>query len=113
MAITNYFFDGGNVTTSAVTQGTEVPANTKRKITSAAVCNSTASAKTFTAHVVPVGGTAAATNMYISARTIAAGETYTCPELVGRGMNAGGFVQVLSDVTGMTFKYEAIDITNG
>lgn len=113
MAITNYFFDGGNVPTSATTQGTATPANTKRKITGAAVCNSTASAKTFTAYVIPSGGTAGATNIYISARTIAPGETYTCPELVGRGMNAGGFIQVLADVTGMSFKYEAIDITNG
>lgn len=113
MSISNYFFDGGNVTAAAVTQGTVVPANTRRKITAAIVCNSTAVAKTFTAHVIPSGGTAGATNMYISARTIAPGESYTCPELVGRGMNAGGFVQVLADVTGMTFKYEAFDITNG
>ena len=113
MTISNYFFDGGNVTASAVTQGTVTPANTKRRVTSAVICNSTAIAKTFTAYVIPSAGTAGATNMYISARTIAAGETYTCPELVGRGMNAGGFVQVLADVTGMTFKYEAYDTTNG
>jgi hypothetical protein len=113
MGITTYFFDGGNVTAAAVTQGTATPANTRRRITAAVVCNSTAVAKTFTAHVIPSGGTAAATNMYISARTIAPGESYTCPELVGRGMNAGGFVQVLADVTGMTFKFEALDIVNG
>lgn len=113
MTITKYFFDGGNVTNAAVTQGTVVPANTRRQITAAIVCNSTAVAKTFTAHVIPSGGTAGATNMYISARTIAPGESYTCPELVGRGLNAGGFVQVLADVTGLTFKFEALDITNG
>lgn len=113
MGISSYFFDGGNVTAVAVTQGTAVAANTRRRITAAIICNSTAVAKTFTAHVIPSGGAAAATNMYISARTIAPGESYTCPELVGRGMNAGGFVQALADVTGMTFKYEAIDITNG
>ncbi len=113
MAISNYFFDGGNVTAAAVTQGTVTPANTRRKITAAIICNSTGVAKTFTAHVIPSGGTAGATNMYISARTIGAGESYLCPELVGRGMNAAGFIQVLADVTGMTFKYEAFDITNG
>ena len=112
MSISNYFFDGGNVTAAAVTQGTAVPVNTRRRITAAIICNSTDIAKTFTAHVIPSGGTALATNMYISARTIAAGESYTCPELVGRGMNTGGFVQVLADATGMTFKYEALDITN-
>src|SRR5437867_2072369 len=89
--ISNYFFDGGNVAVAVTTQGDVIPANTKRKITGAAVCNSTAVAKTFTAYLVPSGGTAGATNVYISARTIAPGETYMCPELVGRGQNAGGF----------------------
>lgn len=113
MTITNYFYDGANVPAAVTTQGTPVPANTRRKITAAIVCNPTAVAKTFTAYVVPSGGAAGATNTYISARTIAPGESYTCPELVGRGMNAGGFVQTLADVTGLTFKFEAFDITNG
>ncbi len=112
MTISNYFFDGGNVSASAVTQGTATPANTRRKITGAVVCNSTAIAKTFTAYIIPSGGSAGSTNVYISARTISAGETYNCPELIGRGMNSGGFVQVVADVTGMTFKFEAFDFTN-
>ena len=113
MGIINYFFDGGNITGVAVTQGSIVQANTKRRITAAVICNPTAVAKTFTVYVIPSGGTAGATNTYISARTIAPGESYTCPELVGRGLNAGGFIQALADVTGMTFKYEALDISNG
>lgn len=111
MTISNYFFDGGNVTAAAATQGTVVGANIKRKITAAIICNKTAVAKTFTATIT--GSTAATSVTVISARTIAPGESYPCPELVGRGMNAGGFLQALADVTGMDFKFEAFDTTNG
>lgn len=111
--ITNYFFDSANVPVAVTTQGEVVPVNTKRKITAAIVTNSTAVAKTFTVYLVPSGGAAGATNVVISARTIAPGESYTCPELVGRGQNAGGFLQTAADVTGLTFKFEAFNITNG
>jgi hypothetical protein len=109
--ITNYFFDGGNVSAALVTQGDVVPANTKRKITGAVVCNDTAAAKLFTAQMVGSAGAGAVT--LISARTINPGESYTCPELVGRGMGPGGYLQVSADVTGMDFKFEALNITNG
>lgn len=111
MGITNYFFIGGNVTAAYATQGTVVPANTKRKITAAIVCNDTAVAKAFSARIV--GETAAGAVMLIDAITIDPHKSYLCPELVGRGMNAGGYIEVLGDVTGMDFKYEAFDITNG
>ena len=111
MTISNYFFDGGNVTAALATQGDIVPANNKRKITGAVVCNDTGLAKTFTA--VIVGSATAAAVTLISARTISPGESYTCPELVGRGMNTGGYLQVSADVAGMDFKFEALNITNG
>lgn len=111
MEITNYFFVGGNITAAFVTQGTEVPVNKKRKITSAIVCNDTAVDKTFTVRIV--GETAATPVTVISALTIGAGKSYLCPELVGRGMGVGGYVEALADVTGMDFKFEAFDITNG
>jgi hypothetical protein len=111
--ITNYFFDGGNVPAAVTTQGDTVPAGSKRKITAAIVTNTTAVAKIFTAYLVPNGGAAGPTNTYISARTINPGESYLCPELVGRGQNAGAALQTLADVTGLTFKYEAFNITNG
>ena len=113
MAIANYFFDAANVPVAITTQGEIVPANTKRKITAAVVINTTGVAKTFTVYLVPSGGAAAVSNTVISARTIAPGESYTCPELVGRGLNAGGFLQTASDVAGLTFKYESFNITNG
>ena len=33
----------------------------------------------------------------ISARNIAVGETYTCPELIGRVLEAGDFIQALGN----------------
>lgn len=111
MNIKNYFFDGGNITAAYVTQGDIVPANTKRKITAAIICNDTAIAKTFTLRIV--GSAGAGAIVLISARTIEPNESYTCQELIGRGMNAGGYIEALADVTGMDFKFEALNITNG
>lgn len=111
MTISTYIFDGGALTGSAVTQGTVVPALTKRIIKSAALCNTTGSPIAGTVYLVPSGGTAGSTNTYISARAIAAGETYPCPELINQGLNAAGFVQALGN--GLTFKYTSIEIVNG
>lgn len=111
MTVTVYIFDGGALTGAAATQGTAVPTLTKRIIRSAAICNTTAGAIAATVYLVPSGGTAGSTNTYISARSIAPGETYSCPELINEGLNSGGFVQALGN--GLTFKYTATDITNG
>ena len=111
MGITNYFFIGGNVTAAYATQGTVVETNKKRKITGAIVCNDTAVSKTFSARIV--GETAASPVMLIDAIVVDAHKSYLCPELVGRGMNGGGYLEVMADVTGMDFKFEAFDISNG
>lgn len=108
MTNTVYIFDGAQLTASAATYGTTVGALTKRVVKSAQLCNTTAGAVACTVYLVPSGGTAGASNTYISARSIAAGETYNCPELIGQGLNAGGFVQALG--LNVTFKYTAVDI---
>lgn len=108
MTTSVYVFDGGQLTGSAATQGTTVGSNTKRVIKSAQLCNTTGGAVACTVYLVPSGGSAGASNTYISARAIAAGETYNCPELIGQGLNAGGFVQALG--LNVTFKYTAVDI---
>ena len=43
----------------------------------------------------------------VSARAIAAGESYPCPELINQGIDAGGFVAASG--VGLTFKYTATD----
>lgn len=110
MNITPYVFDGGALTGAAATQGTAVGALTRRIIKAATITNTTAGAIAATIYLIPSGGTAGATNTYISARPIAAGESYPCPELINQGLNAGGFVQGLGN--GLTFKYTAVDIVS-
>lgn len=107
MAISNYIYDGGTLAAAAAVQGAAVPDLTKRVIRAAAIVNTTAAPIAATVYLVPKDAAAGAANAIISARTIAAGETYPCPELVNQGLNAGGTVQALGN--GLTFKYAATD----
>jgi len=58
--------------------------------------NDTAAPATLKVNLVASGGAAGASNLVLATKTIAAGETYTCPELVGQILNAGGFVSTLA-----------------
>lgn len=107
MSVKPYVFDGGVLTGAAATQGAAVPALTQRIIKAASLINTTAAPIAATVYLIPSGGAAAAANTAISARAIAVGESYPCPELVGQGLNAGGFVQALGN--GLTFKFTAVD----
>jgi hypothetical protein len=104
-----YAHDGSTLGAAAALVGTAVQALTKRTIRAATICNSTGAPIAASAWLVPSGGTADATNIMISARTISAGESYPCPELVNQGLNAGGGVYGLG--AGLTFKYTAVDIS--
>lgn len=57
--------------------------------------NGTAGAVTLTVSLVASGGTASADEIIVS-KSIAAGETYTFPELVGQVLNSGGFISTLA-----------------
>lgn len=106
---TNIYTKHGSLLTGSVTtQGTAVPVLTERVIKSAQLCNTTAAPVACTVHIIESGGAASAANMFISAKSIAAGETYNCPELVGQGMDPGGFVQAFG--LNVTFKYTAVEI---
>lgn len=71
--------------------------------------NSTAAPVVCEIYIVPSGGSASATNRKIK-RTIAVDETYSCPELVNKPMNAGGAVYALGN--GVSFDYAGFDQTN-
>ena len=111
MTIQIYAPDVQVLTAAATVQGAAVPGLTKRVIVSASVCNTTAGVLALSAHLVPSGGAVAAGNCLISARPLAAGETYLCPELINQAVGPGGTVQALGN--GLTFKYTAKDIVNG
>lgn len=107
MSVTSYTHDGAVLTGSLAKQGTDVPALTQRIITAAALVNTTGGPVAATVNLAPIGG-AAAGNTLISARTIGAGESYPCPELINQGVNAGG--AVWASGAGVSFKYAAKDI---
>jgi hypothetical protein len=108
MTTTVYISDPVQLTASAATYGAVVATLTRRIIKSASVVNTTGSPVALTIYLVPSGGAAGASNTLISARTVAAGETYNCPELIGKGINAGGFLQALG--LNLTLSYSATDI---
>jgi hypothetical protein len=71
------------------------PAGT-RTIVDKASARSAAGA-TLSVNIVASGGAAGATNLIVT-KTLAAGEQYTFPELVGQVLNAGDFISTISSV---------------
>lgn len=51
---------------------------------------------TFDVNLVAVGEFAGGNNLVLRTRSIAPGEAYTCPELVGQVLEAGGFISTLA-----------------
>jgi len=78
------------LTTSSALQYTAT--NVRAIIDKFTLCNTTASAATVTVYI----GTASATNTIISEKSIAAGSTYTCPEIVGHILNPGETIYALA-----------------
>lgn len=96
MAVTaKRLVSGSQLTTGAATYYTAAT-STKGVIKSAVLTNTSANTVTATMHLVPSAGTADATNQIISAKAIAAGESYTCPEAVNQVLEAGGTIQALA-----------------
>jgi hypothetical protein len=56
-----------------------------------------AAGATLSVNIVASGGAAGATNLIVT-KTLAAGEQYTFPELVGQVLNAGDFISTISSV---------------
>lgn len=57
--------------------------------------NGTGGAVTLTVNIVASGGAAGASNVKV-VKSIAAGETYTFPELTGQILNSGDFISTLA-----------------
>lgn len=76
------------------------------------VTNTSAANVNFSVNLVPSGGTAGADNRIMSTRAIAPGEAYTCPELVGHVLEAGGFISTLaSAASALTIRASGVEIT--
>lgn len=66
--------------------------NCKAIVDKFSVTNTTASAATITVNIVPAGGSSAAGNTIVSAKSVAAGETYLCPEMVGQIIDTNAMI---------------------
>lgn len=91
-------FNPALLTASAATYYTS-PANTRTLVKKLTFTNTDTVARTVTVYVIPSGGSASATNTLISARALAAGETYECFEAEGHVLSTGDFIQALASTT--------------
>jgi hypothetical protein len=98
---------GSQLTGTAATYYT-VPANTRAVLKAASLTNTTAGAVACTVYLVPSGGSAGASNAIISAKSVAANETYSCPELVNQVLESGYTVQAFG--LNVTFMASGIEI---
>lgn len=87
--------DGSQLTAVAVAYYT-VPANTLTTIAACTLTNTTAGAVTATVHLVPSAGIATALNCILSARVLAAGESFNVASAVGQTLAAAGTLQALA-----------------
>lgn len=72
------------------------PSGTRTIIDKFTGTNTTGAPATLTVKLVPNAGAAGAANTIVSAKTLAAGEAYTFPELVGHVLNPGDFISTLA-----------------
>lgn len=94
-------------------QTTQYTANSCRTIIDKfTVTNTTGAPVAFSANLVPNAGSAASSNLIISAKSIAAGECYTCPELVGQTLEPGSFISTLAGAAAsLTMRSSGREIT--
>ena len=111
MIITKTLVAGSQLAATATTYYT-APANTKAVITNMTLTNTTAGAITATVHVIDTGATETASNMCISAKAIAAGETYKCPEVIGKTISATGTIRALAgSATSISIQAHGYEVT--
>ena len=108
MTVTARRFASATLSGVAATYYT-VPALTKGVVKNVNVCNSTGGAVNLTLYLVPSGGSPDATNILISARSVAAGGVDRCPEVVNQVLEAGATLQALGN--GMTIVASGVEIT--
>ncbi len=76
-----------------------------------AAYNGTVGPVTLTVNIVPVSGTAGASNVLVS-KSVAAGETYIFPELVGFVLGPGDFISlVASAATSLVIRAAGREVT--
>lgn len=85
---------GSQLTTSAATYYTATGVRTR--IDACVLTNTSGSTATATVHLVPSGGSAAASNCVMSARSISAGGTVIVAGAIGQWLEDGGTIRALA-----------------
>lgn len=95
------------------TQTTQYTAsNCKAVIDKFTGTNVSAGSVTITVNLVPSGGTASTANAVTYNKTVAAGEVYNFPELVGQVLENGGYISLVSNTaSALTISASAREIT--
>lgn len=95
------------LTGTAATKYT-APTATTTQIRQVTALNTTAAPVTLQVYIVPLAGTAGTANQLVSF-SVPAGTSYLCPELIGKIMPAGSFMQALGN--GLTFTASGAEIS--
>lgn len=95
------------------TQTTQYTAvNCKTVIDKFTVSNGTGGNVTISINFVPPAGTVGAGNLIISNKSIAPGQCYTCPELVGKLIESTGFISTIAGAaTSLVIEVNGHEIT--
>ena len=81
------------------------------RIDKVTICNTGAAALTVTLFIVPNGQAAFTSNTLSSARSIAAGQTWNCPDLIGQALNKGDTIQGSASGAGLTIMASGVTIS--
>lgn len=74
--------------------------------------NVTAGAVTLSINLIASAGSAGDLNLVVKTKSIAAGETYTFPELVGQVLESGGFISTIaSAASSITISSAGVEFT--
>ena len=86
--------------------------NCKTVIDKFTATNTTGAPVTISVNLVAAAGAASASNLVVSAKSIAANETYNFPELVGQSLEPGGFISTIAGAaTSLTISATGREIT--
>lgn len=97
----------------AVAQTTQytTPAGIRTIIDKFTATNPTGAPSTITVNLVASGNAAGATNVITSAKTLAPGEVYTFPEIVGHVLNPGDFISTAATTLALNLRASGREIS--
>ena len=73
--------------------------------------NYSAGAVTLSVNLVTRGDTAGNQNLVVKTKSLAAGETYTFPEIVGQSLAPSGFITIASAATSISIRASGREVT--